>query len=76
MKQLEYAFSLFDRDGSGMLRVPHIVAYNRVLQGKKDESSPGAMITPHGRSFTRAPYWYVARGRANAAGPEPPCEIA
>mmetsp|Transcript_3072 Transcript_3072/g.5480 ORF Transcript_3072/g.5480 Transcript_3072/m.5480 type:complete len:184 (+) Transcript_3072:2-553(+) len=41
VKKLENTFALFDRDGCGLVRVPHLTAYARVLGGKKDESSHG-----------------------------------
>ena len=41
LKQLQVAFSIFDRDGSGLVRVPHLTAYSRVLSGKKDETPYG-----------------------------------
>lgn len=36
VKQLEQAFSLFDRDGGGLLRVPHLTAYTRILNKRDD----------------------------------------
>eukprot|EP00966_Prymnesium_polylepis_P039391 914090-Prymnesium_polylepis.1 len=50
VKQLQYAFSVFDRDGSGMLRVPHITAYNRVISRRAEEAPPSRPLTlpdPH-----------------------------
>ena len=60
LKQLQVAFSIFDRDGSGLVRVPHLTAYSRVLSGKKDETPYGigpldALEPFHSRSGGSSP---------------------